>query len=466
MSCEYDPASQVMREPHYKDVVEGSMQGIIVQQDERIVFANAAMAKLFAYDAPEQMVGLNPFEDLIDEADLSEFRARTAAVYRNEKVSPHRGWKAKRRDREALWIASTAHRTEWQGRPAVASFYLDITDRQKAECALRESEARYRAALVAGQMGAWETDLIGKTRIWTPEGMALFGLSLPEGIGSVGGEGDEYLAAIHPDDRQLVASFYGQANVVDGFSAEYRIVRPDGRQLWLSGRGQVVRRNSEGRAQRLISIMADISDRKASEQRVEMLMRELAHRSANLMLVVQSIARRIGRGSSSLEEFFSQFETRLQALAASHAVLARQDWAAASLHDLVSEQLRPFLPDRSSALELVGPEARLPVETAQMLSLAIHELATNALKHGAWSVPQGRISVHWRMERSNTEPPHLIFTWSEEGGPAAVQSSRKGFGHVVLYEIVPQSLQGTTKSEFLAQGFRWLMSLPGSKLIN
>jgi PAS domain S-box-containing protein len=467
MSCEYVPAeSEVNRELHYKDIVEGSLQGIIVQQNERIVFANAAMATLFAYDTTEQLIGLNPFEVLIDEADLSEFRARTAAVYRGEKVAPHPGWKAKRRNREALWIASTAHRTEWRGRPAVASFYLDITDRKKAELALRESEARYRAALSAGQMGAWETDLVAKTRIWTPEGMALFGLSLPGGIGSVGGKGDEYLAAIYPDDRRLVASFYETADVVDGFPAEYRIVRPDGRLLWLSGRGQVVSRTSEGRAQRLISIMADISDRKAAEQRVELLMRELAHRSGNLMSVVQSIARRIGRGSSSLTEFLSEFDSRLQALAASHAALARQSWSAASLHDLVSEQLRPFLPERGSVLELEGPEARLPIETAQMLGLAIHELATNALKHGAWSVPHGRISVHWRMESANNEPPSLVFTWSEHGGPSAAPSSRKGFGHVVLYEIVPQSLQGSTKGEFLAHGFRWLVSIPRSRLVD
>jgi PAS domain S-box-containing protein len=452
--------------PYYKDIVEGSPHGIIVHQDGCIVYANSAMAKLFGYATPEEMIGLSPFEDLVDADELSEFRARTAAAYRNEKVSTHPGWKARRRDHQTVWIASTAHKTEWQGRPAVASSYFDITDLRKAELGLRESEARYRAALGAGQMGAWETDLIDKTRIWTPEGMALFGFFLPGGIGCVGGDRDEYIAAIHPEDRHLVASFYKQAETADGFPAEYRIVRPDGTLLWLSGRGQVVSRTSDGRAQRLISIMGDISERKANEQRVQSLMRELAHRTGNLIAVVQAIARTIGRSSSSLKEFHLQFEARLQALATSHQVLARQSWAAASLQDLIREQLQPFVPDKNSVLELTGPETHLSVEVAQTVGLAIHELATNALKHGAWSVPNGKVSVDWKMESSDTDSACLILTWREQGGPLAAPSSRKGFGHVVLYDLVPQTLQGSTKGEFLAEGFRWTMSIASSKLAN
>ncbi len=163
------------------------------------------MAKPFAFESPENLIGLNPFEDLVDEDNLDEFRARVASVYRNRSVGPHPGWRARRPDGEIVWIASTANRTEWRGLPAVASFYLDITDRKNAELALRDSEARYRAALRAGQLGACETDLVGRTRFWTPEGMELFGLTVPDAVGQDGGENDEYLAAIHPDDRHLAA---------------------------------------------------------------------------------------------------------------------------------------------------------------------------------------------------------------------------------------------------------------------
>jgi PAS domain S-box-containing protein len=450
-------------EAAYRSIVEGSLQGIIIQQGERIVYANAAMARLFGYSDPSELIGLDPFEDLIAEEDLSGFRARTAAVYRGEKVEPHPGWRARRRDRKTVWLTSTAHRTEWQRRPAVASFYLDITDRKNTEIALRESEARYRAALVAGRMGAWETDLIGKGRIWTEEGMTLFGLSLSEGVGRVGGDEDEYVAAIHPDDRHLVRNFYRQADEMDDFPAEYRIVRPDGATVWLSGRGRVVSRDSEGKAGRLISIMADITDRKAAEQRVQLLLRELLHRSNNLMAVVQSIARQTARTAGSLEQFHHRFGQRLRALATSHEVLARQTSEGAPLRDLIREQLMPFVTNLTD-VAVAGPESFLTADAAQMVGLALHELATNALKHGAWSVPLGKVEISWAFDAAAPDPGTLRLVWTERGGPRVAAPSRKGFGYTVLYELVPKSIGGSVDADFAEDGFRWSLSIPATGL--
>ena len=145
-----------------------------------------------------------------------------------------------------------------------------------AETALRDSEARYRSALQAGRMGSWETDFGSGVRIWTEEGMALFGLDLPDGRGRVGGDGDEYEARLHPDDRHLAADLRALADRQDAFIAEYRIVRPDGTTLWLSGRGLVVARSADGRAARLVSVMADVSERRQAEEGIRIYRERLA----------------------------------------------------------------------------------------------------------------------------------------------------------------------------------------------
>ena len=138
----------------------------------------------------------------------------------------------------------------------------------QAEQEMRESAARYQLALTAGRMGTWETDFVTKIRTWSKEGMALFGLALVDGRGQVGGEADEYRLALHPDDRHLVQQFHELADKQDSFAAEYRIVRPDGTNLWLAGRGLVAARGPDGKAQRLVSIMADVTEPKMAEDKV------------------------------------------------------------------------------------------------------------------------------------------------------------------------------------------------------
>lgn len=141
----------------------------------------------------------------------------------------------------------------------------DVSDRVRADAALRESEARFRSALNAGRMGSWETNFEERVRTWSAEGMNLFGLRLKNGRGQVGGARDEYVHALHPEDRHLAQRFQVLADQQDSFAAEYRIVKPDGTTLWLTGRGLVVERRADGRAKRMISIMADSSESKQSE---------------------------------------------------------------------------------------------------------------------------------------------------------------------------------------------------------
>jgi PAS domain S-box-containing protein len=363
-------------------------------------------------------------------------------------------------------ILLARHRVEQELIDSKRALERKTEELTEANRRLLENEARYRTALAAGRMGTWETDLVAKTRLWTKEGMALFGLALPDGRGHVGGDHDEYRAALHPDDRHLMQKFHELADKQDSFTSEYRVVWPDGTTLWLRGRGQVVARGPDGKAQRMVSIVTDVTERKAAEDHIQFLMHEISHRSKNLLTVIQSIARRTARTAGTMEEFEGRFELRLQGLAASHDVLVRENWQGAPLAELVRQQLVPFVEVQSSRFELAGPDVVVTAEAAQAIGLAIHELATNAIKYGALSAPTGKVRVSWMLGGNADASPPLLLNWIEQGGPPVSQPSRKGFGHVVIGEMVERSLNARVAMEFAVEGVKWSVSIPATNLVS
>ena len=336
---------------------------------------------------------------------------------------------------------------------------VDVSAQMAAEESLHASEALYRTAMAAGRLGAWQTDLVARTRLWTKESMTLFGLDLPGGRGRVGGDTDEYHLALHPDDRHLMQKFHKLADVQDAFTSEYRVVRPNGTTLWLRGHGQVVARTPEGRAHRMVSIVADVTETKAAEDHIRFLLHEISHRSKNLITVIQSIARRTARTSSALDDFSHRFEQRLLGLAASHDVLVRSDWHGAQLADLVRQHLAPFIDVQSTRLVIQGTPLLVKAEAAQAIGLALHELATNASKYGALSTSAGTVVVSWDINRSRPTPT-LSLRWVENAGPPVAAPMRKGFGRVVMEEMVGRALGGEVVTEFFREGLRWSASIP------
>ena len=340
----------------------------------------------------------------------------------------------------------------------------DITERKAIEVSLRESEARYRSALTVGRMGNWETNFLTGKRLWSPEGQALFGLSLADGIGQVGGDHDEFKSALHPDDRHFIHTLHALANSVDSFAAEYRIIQPGGTVVWLSGRGQVFARGSDGKCHRLVSVMADITERKKTEDHVNFLLREMSHRSKNLLAVIQAIARQTVRTSGSTDEFQKRFGERLQGLAASHDILVEQNWQGANLRELVLRQLSPFIDRGSPRLKLSGPNVGLDATVAQSIGLALHELATNAVKYGALSTAAGKVTVTWTFGQGAEAGSDLVLNWVENGGPVVTPPSRKGFGNEVISHLAPGSVAGTVVVDFAPTGLCWQLTIPMSAL--
>jgi len=351
---------------------------------------------------------------------------------------------------------------EWAGKPCLLTASIDISERKAIEADLAKSEARYRAAVITGRIAAWETDMVTRTRTWTEEGMALFGLDLPDGRGQVLGPNDEFRRALHPDDKHMMEQFHRTADKEDSYPCEYRIIRPDGAVLWVSGRGRVVARGPDGKAQRVANIVVDVTDRKKAEEHVQLLMREISHRSKNLLAVVQALAGQTARTAGTLGEFKQRFTQRLQGLSASHDLLVTENWHGAPLRELVSQQLEPFA-ESGVRLDLHGPHVVLTATAAQTIGMALHELATNATKYGAWSTPGGKVTIHWAAEVQSE--PMLRLSWIESGGPPVSVPMRKGFGHVVFEQMVAQTIRGEIETDYRREGLRWVLSIPIKNLV-
>jgi two-component sensor histidine kinase/PAS domain-containing protein len=342
---------------------------------------------------------------------------------------------------------------------------VETTNRVLTEIALRASEEKYRSAMMLGRIGSWEVDLVKGIRIWTPEGMALFGINLTDGLGQVGGETDELRQSVHPEDRHLLAQYRALANTQDSFPAEYRIVKADGSVGWLSGYGRVLDRQTDGKAHRLINVATDITERKVAEAHQRFLLQELSHRSKNLLSIVQAVADQTLRNCSDLKEYQKRFDARLRGLAASNGLLARSDWRGSSLSALVELQLAPFIELPSTRIEIRGPTVDLTAEAAQAIGLALHELATNAVKHGALSVMHGTLSISWEADQGH-DVGGLNLNWCERGGPIVAIPNRTGFGHVVMKRMIEQAVQGTVELNFAREGLRWSLQAPASVFLS
>jgi two-component sensor histidine kinase len=214
-----------------------------------------------------------------------------------------------------------------------------------------------------------------------------------------------------------------------------------------------------------LALSAEVAVRRRHQEHLNFVMHELSHRSKNLLSIVQSMANQVARQTNSLEDFYAGFTSRLCAFAETHDLLVKGDWHGADIRDLVRTQLAPFhnLGDNSVLIE--GSELKLNPKAAEQIGLAVHELGTNAVKHGALSTPKGVVKIRWEQEKSGRPKALLRIIWKEIGGPPVEQPQRQGFGEVVLTKLVPVSLQGTASLEFEPEGVKWVLVAPSSSLL-
>ena len=331
----------------------------------------------------------------------------------------------------------------------------DIEDAKRTAQALRESEARFRAAVAAVEGIVWTNNAVGEMTGEQPGWSALTGQTLAEY------RGYGWSQAVHPDDAQPTVEAWNAAVAAKGlFEFEHRVRRRDGQWRHFSIRAAPTF-DSANRIVEWVGVHTDITARKDAEAHRVLLMRELSHRSKNQLAVIQAMAGQTARNAPSQDEFLKQFAARIQGLAISSDILVAERWDRAPLGELVIRQLQPFGAEHGRLL-CEGPDILLTSDAAQSIGLALHELATNCVKYGAWSLPAGSVRVSWTLDREGAQPPQLRVNWIERGGPPVSPPTRKGFGHKIIEQMVAQKVGGEVEITFAPYGLSWTLAAPAT----
>lgn len=244
------------------------------------------------------------------------------------------------------------------------------------------------------------------------------------------------------------------------YDVEYRIHRYSDKVLrWVKVVGEVV---FDGAGpSKIVGTIQDITDRRSAEEQAQILMREVNHRSKNLLAVVQSIAHQMAR-SSDPETFAVGFSERLASLASSQDLLVGSQWKGVDLLALVTSQLAHYRHLIGVQIHVSGDPLRINANAAQNLGMALHELATNAVKYGALSRDKGEVRVHWAL---SPEGDAFTISWEESGGPTVTAPAHKGLGSLIITRLLERSLSGTVALGFEPLGLTWQLRAPASAVL-
>jgi two-component sensor histidine kinase len=201
-------------------------------------------------------------------------------------------------------------------------------------------------------------------------------------------------------------------------------------------------------------------DRSEAEDRIHLILHELVHRTKNILTLIQAMMRQLARQDTTMEEFQKAISTRLQGLGKSIEALAKEQWAGVSIRRVIEIHMSTFA-DAADRVELQGTDFILKAEAVQNLGLILHELATNSVKYGALSVPQGRVRIAWkdRVDEDDGEN-RLELVWEERGGPAVHEPSRTGFGTTIIRRHAAAAFAGQVEVDFRTEGLRWSLNAP------
>ncbi|MGA3000331.1 MAG: HWE histidine kinase domain-containing protein [Acetobacteraceae bacterium] len=411
-----------------------------------LVVASLAVSTLLGWWLSRRVAA--PIRDLALRArELGEGRMQAAA---------HSGVSEVNEVMEALQAASD----ELDRRAAAAN---------QASEAVRANEERLQLVQDTAGIGTIDWDIEADRAVCSPRFYELFSRPVGSRMDFAG-----FIARVHPLERTRIQGFYEHLREQGGpFEDEFRMLRRDGEERWIYLKGRLDLQ--DGRPARLLGACIDITERKQSEQHLRFLLRELSHRSKNLLAVIQAMAGQTAKSAETVDVFRRRFGDRLMGLAASHDLLVNQNWLGVSVEHLVRGQLAPFLDPQDPRLQLHGPDVDLKAEAAEALGLALHELGTNSLKYGALKDPAGTVEISWIVcgsEASIETGGHVAASdgrrfhmeWVEHTVDAISPPTHKGFGRMVIEHTVQATLRGAVTLEFPPEGLRWRIDAPAACL--
>ncbi|WP_274423735.1 sensor histidine kinase [Chelativorans sp. YIM 93263] len=350
------------------------------------------------------------------------------------------GWNATLVDQNGIVIASSFLSTD-TGKP----FFLDVTNgssRQTARLTDQMNEESYIAIVDESQFSGW------RVVVWAPA------------------------AVVEEPTRRSLRFLFGGSLVVIAIgtlAAWYlgrQIAKPvrhlaqDAHRL---GAGETVDATSYpvAEATTVSAALAEAAlDRKAAENEIRLLMREVAHRAKNQLTVVASMAKQTARTTQSVPAFLDSFQKRLYGLARSTDLLIAGGATGVELRELLLVQIEPFKPDDPTRLELSGPSFRLDSQAAQTVGLAIHELATNAAKYGAFAARNGRLAITWRIEEKM-----LVIVWREYLPALRHRPGESGFGTKIIERMIGGTLEAQISRKFHSDGLECIFRIPAHRVL-
>ncbi|MEO6263721.1 MAG: PAS domain S-box protein, partial [Luteimonas sp.] len=433
-------------------IVDSSKDAIIGHTLDGIVTSwNASAERLFDYPAG-RVLG-RPLSLLLPNEAAGQLGPLLDTCVKEERaMESEMTWL--RQDGQAVEVALTCSPVRDAAGRVVAGSTIarDIGERKRIERALLEGEQRLAAIIEQAAVGVVEVDREGRFIVVNPRFSEIVGRPI------------ELLQTLrvqditHPDDQAASAAVL-QALYAGGQPAniDKRYLRPDGATVW--GNTNVSLIPGTGGEPQVLAVVMDITQRKLAAEHLELMLGELNHRVKNTLGSVQAIALQTLASAPSLEAFKEAFISRLMALSNTHNLLANDAWNGVGLRDIVVSELAPYQGDGKVRGQVAGSDLQLDSKTALALGMALHELATNAGKYGALSVPDGRIAVHWETRRVKGQP-WLRLRWTESGGPTVTPPARRGFGSRLISDGLAFELDGTVALEFEAAGVTCTIDVP------